>query len=157
MTRDEALEVTATTIREATRWVFGVWKSPAAIRAAAAVQFVLDVASDEWDALEAGPETRTEEELAIEAIQADLKARGANGISEKAARSLYKAGAHLKLGTPPFVSSEPTWRHEKPAIDQRNWKDIKTKREAAHKVWADRAVKQETGESPEESTPNAQR
>ena len=55
MTKNEALELTATTIREATRWAFGVWKHPVSQRVAATVVFISSIASDEWDALETGP------------------------------------------------------------------------------------------------------
>lgn len=131
MTKDEALEVTATTIREATRWVFGVWKSPAAIRAAAAIQFVCAIAADEWDALE-NPPVQTEREQMIADIADDLRARGSNGHSEKAAETLYEMGALAHNPQDVVLIGSDTWkprRHAKPAIEERQWKGLRARRE----------------------------
>jgi hypothetical protein len=98
MTRDEVRMQVSTMIREGTRITFGIWRRPKVQRIVVAIQFVAAIARDEWWLLEnpSGP-AKTDEELMIEALTDELRARGCNGNSRTAAEELYKNGA-TKLG-----------------------------------------------------------
>jgi hypothetical protein len=98
MTRDESRIEANILIREMTRAAFGVWVRPNVQRLVRVARFVVAVARDEWWLLENPPgPAKTDEELTIEALANELRARGANGEALNAAKHLYAAGA-TKIG-----------------------------------------------------------